>query len=59
MLLDVGDFIGQRVRLGSEPLQLLLDFGTLAADALEALLVLLHLLLVGGRLLGSYSLSYE
>src|SRR3989441_909809 len=48
LLLDVGDFIGQRVRLGSEPLQLLLDVGTLAADALEALLVLLHLLLVGG-----------
>src|SRR6266436_5593785 len=43
---DVCDFVGERVRLRAEPRQLLLDFRALAADALEAALVLLHLLLV-------------
>src|SRR5205814_7110075 len=50
LLLDVRDFVGERVRLGPKAVELLLDLGALAADALEPALILLHLLLIGGAL---------
>ena len=40
------------MRLRAEPRELLLDLGALAADALEPLLVFLHLLLVRRTLRG-------
>src|SRR5438552_3394964 len=50
LLLNVRDFVGERVRLGPKAVELLLDLGTLAADSLEPALILLHLLLIGGAL---------
>src|SRR6267142_589361 len=52
LLLDVGDFVGEGMALGAEPLELLLDVGSLTLDAFQAPLILLHLLLIGGTLLG-------
>src|SRR5712671_7610962 len=49
---NVGDLVRERVRLRAEPRELLFDFGALATNALEAALIILHLLLVGGTLRG-------
>src|SRR6266513_911711 len=42
--LDVRELVGERVDLGTQPLELLLDVRPLAADALETLLVISELL---------------
>src|SRR5207253_6676833 len=42
--LDVRELVGERVHLGAQPLELLLDVGPLAADAFETLLVISELL---------------
>src|SRR2546427_4227553 len=43
--LDVRELVGERVHLGAQPLELLLDVGPLAADAFETLLVISELLI--------------
>src|SRR5712691_10601944 len=45
----------ERSEVEQEPRQLLLDFGALSADALETMLIVLHLLLVGRALAGDGS----
>src|SRR5207244_1198988 len=47
--LDVRELIGERVHLGAQPLELLLDVGPLAANAFQPLLVIPQLLIEGGR----------
>src|SRR5438552_15847834 len=49
--LDVRELVGERVHLGAQPLELLLDVGPLAADAFETLLVVAQLLIEGLRAL--------
>ncbi len=41
LVLEVGDLVGDAVGLGAQPLELLLDRGALAADVLEATLIVL------------------
>src|SRR3989442_438534 len=43
--LDVRELVGERVHLGAQPLELLLDVGPLAADAFETLLGISELLI--------------
>src|SRR6266403_1826012 len=50
--LDVRQFVGERVHLRAQSLELLLDIRALAADALQTLLVVSQLLIEGGGSLG-------
>src|SRR5207302_2284276 len=44
LALDVRELVGDRMGLSAQPLELLLDLGALAADALQPLLVIAQLL---------------
>jgi hypothetical protein len=51
LTLDVRELVGERMHLGPQALELLLDLGALAANAFETLLVVAELLVEGLRTL--------
>src|SRR5947207_3712543 len=53
LVLEVGELVGDAVGLSAQPLELLLDRRALAADVLEAALVVAHLLLERRALSGN------